>query len=542
MATETTTPPLHDPQPPSGGAEPATGAGSIEERLRFETLLADLATRFVHPPAHRIDPEIESALERIAAVLGIDRCSVAQFDEERTQLRVTHAFAAPGVAPMPDLVLNEQLPWYTERLLRNEPLVMNRVAELPDAASVEKAHCAAHGIRSSVLIPLAVGGAFRGVVGFAALRAERRWPAALVRRLTLLATVFANALERKASEQKLQAAFEEIQGLTERLEAENRILRRKMHLQDDRGEIVWRSEAMGRVLGRADQVAGTDTTVMLLGETGTGKEIVAQRIHGRSRRRTRAMVTVNCAALPSELVESELFGHERGAFTGAGATRIGRFELADGSTLFLDEIGELPTRLQAKLLRVLQTGQFERLGGHRTLTTDARVLAASNRDLLQAVRAGDFRMDLFYRLNVFPIVIPPLRERPEDIPPLVRHFLRHFAEKTGKRIDTVPRSTMRVLQNHGWPGNVRELRNLVERSVIVSTGRTLQVDPPWGPASLPPEGRTLDQAQKAHILETLHLTGWRVRGEGGAAQRLALKPTTLESKMARLGIRRPPGR
>jgi formate hydrogenlyase transcriptional activator len=524
-----------DARGPSGG----TAATPIEERLRFETLLADMSTRFVNLPADNIDQEIENGLERIAEVLQIDRCSVAQFSEKRTELRVTHAFALPGVASMPKLILNEQQPWYTQKLLKCEPIVMSRVDELPQEASVEKAHCIREGVKSSVLIPLAVGGSFLGVVGFASLSTERRWPEVLVQRLNLLGVVFANALMRKQSEQKLHRAFTEIKNLKDRLEAENTLLREEISLQFAHDEIIGQSDGIKHVLSRAEQVAETDSTVMLLGETGTGKELMAQVIHKLSPRSGRPMVTVNCAALPADLVENELFGHEKGAFTGADSKRIGRFELADGSTLFLDEIGELSRPLQAKLLRVLQRGQFERLGGHRTITSDVRVIAATNRGLLQAVHDGEFRMDLYYRLNVFPIVLPPLRERRGDIPALVWFFVKNFCDKMGKRIVTIPRTSMQVLQNYNWPGNVRELKNFIERAVIITTGKTLQIEMPGNPGSVHHPVRTHDQVVKEHIQKTLEMTAWRIRGNNGAAELLALKPTTLESKMAKLGLKRP---
>ena len=241
-------------------------------------------------------------------------------------------------------------------------------------------------------------------------------------------------------------------------------------------------------------MAGTDTTVMLLGETGTGKELMAQAIHKLSLRKARTMITVNCAALPANLVESELFGHEKGAYTGADSRRVGRFEVADGTTLFLDEIGELTLPLQAKLLRVLQQGQFERLGGHRTITSDVRIIAATNRDLLQAVHAGEFRMDLYYRLNVFPIVMPPLRERRGDIPALVWFFVKSFSDKMGKRVETIPRSSMQVLQNYNWPGNVRELKNFIERAMIITTERTLQIEMPETPAPCTPTSDPLTRS------------------------------------------------
>ena len=541
MSVEPVNPIEYAATPAVKSGEPSNRASqtAFEERLQFETLLADMSTRFVNLPADRIDQEIEHVLERIAEVLHIERCSVAQFSEDRAKLRVTHAFAAPGVTPMPDLILNEQQPWYTQQMLLHEPLVMNSVEELPEEASVEKAYCIDQGVKSSVLIPLAVGGSFLGVVGFAALTSERQWPAVLVQRLKMLGMVFANALMRKASELKLRQAFKEIEILKDRLEAENTFLREEIKLQNAHEEIIGQSDAIKHVLNQVEQVAGTDTTVMLLGETGTGKELFAQAIHKLSRRKTRTMVAVNCGALPSNLVESELFGHEKGAFTGADTRRIGRFELADRSTLFLDEIGDLSMPLQVKLLRVLQQGQFERLGGQQTIKTDARVIAATNRDLLQAVHCGEFRMDLYYRLNVFPIVLPPLRERREDIPSLVWFFVRHFCEKMGKRIETIHRSSMQVLQNYGWPGNVRELKNFIERAVIITSGRVLQIELPGNPAAMHQQIKTLNQAQEEHILKILKLTNWKIRGKNGAAEILATKPTTLESKMARLGIQRP---
>jgi len=301
------------------------------------------------------------------------------------------------------------------------------------------------------------------------------------------------------------------------------------------------SLAIKKVFKLLEKAAKTNITVSLTGETGTGKELLAQEIHNMSRRKNRPMVTVNCAALPSDLVESELFGHEKGAFTGAQNRRIGRFELSDGSTLFLDEIGELSLGLQAKLLRVLQMKQFERVGGQATIHSDARVIAATNRDLAKAVHSGDFRMDLFYRLNVFPIIIPPLREHPEDIPALAWFFTHSYCEKMGKRIDTIPAGRMRALQNYRWPGNVRELKNIIERAVIISGGRTLHIEIPGDTVPLgPTKPRTLSELQREHILETLKSTGWRIRGNFGAARILGLKPTTLESRMAKLGIKRPP--
>ncbi len=514
-------------------------AQSLEKRLQFETLLTDISTKFVNLPADKIDIEIEAVLQRISEVLNIDRCSVAQFTNDRKKLRVTHAFAVPGVSPMPDIILNEQQPWYSHRLYKCVPIVMTNPENLPEEAVEEKRHCLEQGIKSSVLIPLTVGGLFLGVVGFACLKSERQWPEVLVQRLKMLGIVFANSLVRKTAELELHKAFSEIKNLKDRLEAENTYLREEIELQYTHGEFIGHVDTIKNVLIQAEQVAKMDTTVLILGETGTGKELMAQTIHKLSPRKQYPKVIVNCAALPSNLVESELFGHEKGAFTGAESKRIGRFELADKSTLFLDEIGELSLSLQAKLLRVLQEKQFERLGGQTTISSDVRVIAATNRDLRKAVKSGEFRKDLYYRLNVFPIIIPPLRERRADIPPLVWFFVRHFCEKMGKRIDKISLTSMDAVCDYHWPGNVRELKNTIERSLIINTGRTLQIELPSNLEEFEKQACTLEDVQKKHILATLKMTEWCIRGKNGAAKILGLKPTTLEARMAKLGIQRP---
>ena len=311
---------------------------------------------------------------------------------------------------------------------------------------------------------------------------------------------------------------------------------------DLRHAMVGGSPALRRMLEQIAQVAPTDSTVLILGETGTGKELVARAIHEGSARRERPLVTVNCAALPRELVESELFGHERGAFTGATQQRRGRFELADGGTLFLDELGELPLEAQAKLLRVLQEGEFDRVGGMRSLRADVRVIAATNRDLQAQVAAGRFRSDLYYRLNVFPIPVPPLRERREDVEPLVRHFAARAARRLGKLFDRVAPGFMDWARQHDWPGNVRELENAVERAMIMSRGATLEpveLLPQAGASAAAPLGNgTLEQMERAHITRMLEHTGWVIEGERGAARVLGLNPSTLRGRLRKLGIRK----
>lgn len=314
-------------------------------------------------------------------------------------------------------------------------------------------------------------------------------------------------------------------------------------------DLIGQSEGLRRVMEKVAQVAPTDATVLISGETGTGKELVTRALHALSRRAERSLVAVNCGAISPSLVESELFGHEKGAFTGAVARKLGRFELADGGTLFLDEVGDLPPDLQVKLLRVLQEGELSRVGGTEVVHVDVRVVAATHRDLAAAVKDGAFRQDLFYRLNVFPIRLPPLRERTEDIPDLVHHLVQRYAAPMGKRIDRVPQALLSQLTRYPWPGNIRELANLIERSVIATQGTTLQLGD-WATGHYTPvdsgstantrsDESSLSSVERAHVLKVLTESGWRVSGVGGAAEILGLKPTTLEARMRKLGIERP---
>ncbi|MGD8228483.1 MAG: sigma 54-interacting transcriptional regulator [Desulfobacteraceae bacterium] len=345
--------------------------------------------------------------------------------------------------------------------------------------------------------------------------------------------------DRKRAEKGLQRALAEIEQLRDRLQRENIYLRDEIKLEHNFEEIIGQSDALKYVLFKVEQVAPTDATALILGETGTGKELIARAIHNASSRRDRPLVKVNCATLPSNLIESELFGHEKGAFTGAQAKQIGRFELADGGTLFLDEIGDLPLDLQVKLLRVLQDGEFERLGSSRTIKSDVRVIAATNRNLREEVRKGRFREDLWYRLNVFPITVPPLRQRKEDIPLLVKSFVNKFSMKMGKKITTIEQKEAQALQDYSWPGNVRELENVIERAVIVSQGPTLSVEVPKTSESTTYGKQTLEEIEREHIIRILDAHGWRIEGKDGAAQILGLNPGTLRSRMKKLGIKRP---
>jgi formate hydrogenlyase transcriptional activator len=345
--------------------------------------------------------------------------------------------------------------------------------------------------------------------------------------------------ERKTAERRLSRAVEKIQELQQRLQNENVYLREEIKLAHNFEEIVGVSDALKYVLYKIEQVAPTEATALVMGETGTGKELIARAIHHASRLSARPLVKVNCATLPANLIESELFGHEKGAFTGAQARQTGRFELADGGTIFLDEIGELPLSLQSKLLRVLQDGEFERLGSGRTLQVKVRVIAATNRNLADEVRQGRFREDLWYRINVFPITVPPLRKRREDISPLVSYFADQFGARMGKKIELVPPAAIQALQSYPWPGNVRELRNVIERAVILSTPPVLNVEIPMGPLTAATGGRRLADVERDYILQVLDACNWKIEGDRGAARVLDLNPGTLRSRMRKLAIRRP---
>ena len=349
--------------------------------------------------------------------------------------------------------------------------------------------------------------------------------------------------DRKQLEKTRDLALKEIKALKKKLEEENIYLKSEIREARLFSDMIGTSNALRYVQKRIEQVASTDSSVLILGETGVGKELVARAIHDNSKRSARPFIKINCAAIQSNLVESELFGHERGAFTDAVQQRKGRFELADKGTLFLDEINELPQNTQAKFLRVLQDGEFERVGGNRTLKSNVRIIAATNRDLNAEVAAGRFRADLFYRLNVYPITVPALRKRRDDIPLLVEHFISLLAPTIGKKIDMVPRQLLDQLNSYDWPGNIRELRNVVERSIITSTNSTLQVSDDLISRQQLSHASTgspisLDEAQRLHILAILEKTDWKIEGSKGAAEILQLKPSTLRHRMKKLGIKR----
>lgn len=513
---------------------------ALNERLRFEELVSRLSAQFIDVSNENLDEAINSVLREVGEYADCDETFLVQFETHIITSGVNHSWFRDGKLRELNFDLQQFLevfPWAAVRVQRGESIMFDSLAELPPVAAAEYAYLERQGILSALVVPILRDETLLGLFIVQYFR-EQSWSDHLVKQIHLLAQIFFSALERNAADRGLQAALTEISRLKDQLEAENELLQHEIEILSSHAEIVGDSPALKSVIQQAEQVAPQDSIVLIQGETGSGKELIANLIHRESSRARRNMVRVNCASLPATLIEAELFGREKGAYTGALSKQIGRFELADGSTLFLDEIGELPLELQAKLLRVLQDGEFERLGGRRTLKVDVRLIAATNRDLSTMVAEGKFREDLYYRLNVFPIAVPPLRERRADIPALVWSFVREYSENMGKSIDRISKSTMQHLQAYDWPGNVRELRNVIERAMILSREGTLVVSLDKSDNGTP-GGQTLKEVERNHILAILEQTRWRIRGDAGAARILDMNPTTLESRVKKLGIRRP---
>jgi len=495
----------------------------VQERFR---LLLDATNRFV--TKLEVPELLQEVTVKIRELIGCETVAIVFPDPDSGKLR-TYAGDSPDSKRLYD---DPHLARMADRVLRTaRPLNLTKEEISADPRLI------AQGIHSSFRMPLVTRGRALGILALDSSR-ENAFPEEEVPFAELLANQIALALDNAL-------AYGEISRLKDRLSRENVYLESEIRGELHFDNIVGASEALRRVMREVETVAPTDSTVLIYGETGTGKELIARAVHNLSSRKPHAFVKLNCAAIPASLLESELFGHEKGAFTGAIMQRMGRFELAHRGTIFLDEVGEIPLELQPKLLRVLQEREFERLGGARTLHTDARLIAATNRHLKSMVETQKFRSDLYYRLNVFPVQVPPLRERPEDIPMLVRHFVQEFNRRNNRNIDVIPSETMDALLRYPWPGNVRELQNIIERAVIVSTGPVLQVpiaDLQPGTTAAPARLDStnlrglLNDTERAQILGALEECNWVVAGPAGAAARLGMKRTTLQIRMQKLGI------
>jgi Transcriptional regulator containing GAF, AAA-type ATPase, and DNA binding domains len=484
-----------------------------------------------------IDELVSEVAKEIHHYFHVDAISVVLRSSQKGKLDVFTSHYLDGESPLHDVSETDEAGSLSEQVFKSKEMMLLTRPDLSQLEPGERKLFAMWGneLQSICLLPLMSGSTLLGVLKLAQC-SEQLFSASNLRLLRQIAGRVSIAVDNAL-------AYQEIQRLKERLTDENKVLTEQLnHLDNEFGEIIGRSEAMRDVLKQVEMVAQSDSTVLILGETGTGKELIARAIHNLSHRREHRMIKMNCAAMPAGLLESDLFGHSRGAFTGASTPRTGRFELADKSSLFLDEVGDMPLELQPKLLRVLQEQEFERLGSNKLIQTDVRLIAATNRDLRQMVEDREFRSDLYYRLNVFPIQLPPLRERPEDIPLLAKAFTGKIARRLGRKIDSIPAETLRMLSQMAWPGNVRELENVIERAVLLTSGNVLQLsahEPAFTSAALPtvqaePPLEGEDEYQQ--IVRILRETNGVVAGPKGAAQRLGLKRTTLLSRMKRLGI------
>ncbi len=515
------------------------------ELLKFERILSNISSDFANFNTENFDKHIGHALEQIGLFLDADRGNVRLKDNDMISSRnrpIHYHWTREGVTPLPKYKNTYEIfPWCANQLLNEKALLFLKLDELPEEAAFDKESMRRVGIKSCVSVPITIAGSIIGDLAMVSVNEHRNWSKEIIPRLRLVGEIFANTIVRNEKERKMAKAFDEIKALKSQIEADCSYLQEEIELAYDHYNMIGRSDAFKSVIFKIQQIVDMDTTVLISGETGTGKELVARAIHGNSKRKHRPMIKVNCAALSSHLIESELFGHEKGSFTGAHERRIGRFEHADGNTIFLDEIGELPLESQTKLLRVLQEGELERLGSSHTIKVDVRVIAATNRNLDDEVKQGRFRQDLWYRLNIFPIDMPPLRQRTEDIPLLVEWFVNKYNKKLGRSVQKIPLTVLKNLQNYEWPGNIRELENTIERGIIFSRGATLQLPAPLSVAkNLPQKSHkqyTLDEMQREYILKTLEETKWRVSGPAGAAKILGLPPSTLKSRMIKLKIK-----
>jgi len=521
---------------------PASRNPTDPEIEQLERLSEDISAQFAVVEAEDVNLAIAEMLRIVANTTGIDRCRLIEFDETGAPGRV-HVASGSSTTTISDPRATVPEAWFARRLFRGQRVVVSRPDELPEDAGAAREKARRTRGFSLLGLPAPPTGAAVCALAAETSGTAKRWTPELIDVLQQIATNSIVALRRRR-EAPPRTDVAAITRLNARLEADNRYLKEEIKTHHDFEEIVGGSETLKFGLSRLAQVAPMNSTVLLLGPTGSGKELFARAIHERSRRHTRPLVRVNCAALPPTLVESELFGHEKGAFTGAVGMRQGRFEMADGGTIFLDEIGDLTPDVQVKFLRVLQEGEFERVGSSRTRKVDVRVIAATHHDLETAVAEGKFRADLYYRLSVYPIRLPSLAERTEDIPQLAWFFVNRHQRDLGRRITEIPQRVIGALQSHNWPGNVRELENVIVRAMIASEGDVLELDAPLTftkraavASSGPPEH--LDAVQRAHIESVLERCDWRINGAGNAADSLGLHPNTLRFRMKKLGLVRP---
>jgi transcriptional regulator with GAF, ATPase, and Fis domain len=521
---------------------------ALRRRHKFEELLAEISSALIVAPTNEADETVSECVSKVCKHIQADRMTIFWLNGGQRYVKAAYSWGATAERHGETATLAD-FPYITDQILHNNDIHIDDVDALPERFNKDKEGLQRSNVKSYAAIPLAVGGEVVGLSSLAYRSMKHAWTDQDVSELRVFSDLFANYIHRLKAQRTIDEALSGLQRATARLEAENVYLRQEIELTHGFDEIIGQSDGVRHCLQLVEQVADTMTPVLVLGETGTGKELIARAIHEHSSRRDRPLVKVNCAALPVNLIESELFGYEKGAFTGADKQKRGRFDLANGSTLFLDEVGDIPLELQAKLLRVLQEGEIERLGGSRTIKVNVRIVAATNRHLEEAVNDGVFRSDLFYRINTFPIELPPLRSRGDDVQLLAEHFVKVHSQNLGREITAISADMMRRLHEYRWPGNVRELEGVIQRALISSSGPVLELPVPIAHGKAEADENTprvlstsiadLRVVEREHILSTLEDADWKIAGPSGAAAKLGIPPSTLRSKMKKLSIVRP---
>ncbi|MGI9203982.1 MAG: sigma 54-interacting transcriptional regulator [Woeseiaceae bacterium] len=520
---------------------------ALKSRREFQDFVAGLSSRLITINEDKPDSALVECLAEVSNFLDADRARIFWYDSRKMTIELEYFWNQHGGAPVMSVSM-KTFPWIASRILSGQSVRLSANDAMPSEAAEDLEQMHALELTSIVASPLIVSADSVGVLAFGNIADDREWIDQDMTELRVVADLFASVVGRINARKALNVALAELRDAKERLEAENVYLRQEISTTHGFDEICGESPQLRQCLHQVQQVAGTTTSVLIQGETGTGKELIARAIHERSLRKDRPLVKVNCAALPSNLIESELFGHEKGAFTGAHARKRGRFDLAHMGTLFLDEIGDFPLELQGKLLRVIQEGEFQRLGGTDNIEVDVRLIAATNRDLQQAVDNGEFRADLYYRINTFPINLPKLVDREGDIPILAEHIVKKQAALLGKDVSAISATMMEHLQSYSWPGNIRELESVIQRALISSDGPVLEAsefvatltESEKVVSNVPATGSgDLSAAERLHIEEVLSQARWVIGGAEGAAKKLGIPPSTLRSKMKKLGIHRP---
>ena len=515
-----------------------------DEELRknneIQKLVSGIATKFSALTGAEFETAIHNTLGEVGKYFNSDTVRLYRLSLKGDVVKIRSMWRNERLAPPEEMPEIHKLkyPNLANHYSKGESVVFSKYDESPEWPEMRKI-LKFFGTKAGVGVPIEIDDEGVDIFAMDKVQSENIWPENIISQSKIIGGVILSAMQRRDVEIQLQEHFDEIKSLKDQLEKDNVYLLDEIKLNHNFEEIIGESSSLKYALHNVEKIAPVNTTVLLLGETGTGKELFARAIHNASPLKNRPVIKLNCATLPPDIIESELFGHEKGAFTGAHARQIGRFERADGTTIFLDEIGELPLALQPKLLRVLQDGEFERLGGSKTLKTNVRVIAATNRNLEEEVLTGRFRSDLYYRLKVFPITIPPLRKRIEDLPLLVKFLVKRISRKLGKEITEIPNKAIEVLQNYSWPGNVRELENVIEGAVINSSGKVLRIELPKARVLEEYEAKTLEDVERDHITKILKLSNWRIEGPKGAAVVLGMNPGTLRSRMQKLGIEKP---